>query len=1772
MQKKINDSSKFFNFRNALLFVIVITLFLGNFSYCTVANSDETHKLNESIIEKIAVNKLTDGKIEQSIRYLIDKSERFNNLKIERISDFNFISDKVQLEIILSNENEIDTLQNFNEDIEIQAFYKSLVQILVPIDIIEQLAEQEFVRFIRKPMELKPQVISEGVGVIGADDIHSEGFYGDGVKVAIIDTGFEDYDINPDIPSERIIEAISYRAGHGIEYGGPHGSACTELVLDVAPYADLYLYSCATVSEMNNAFDRAISQNVDIISFSLGIKNVNFYDGAGEWCDIINNARSQGILVVVAAGNEADHHYQGWYNNLAGYDFHDFGGGDVFLDIGWLFMGDPYWIDLTWDDWLYSNQDYDLILWAWYAEEIVDFSFNPQTGTQPPTEWMAGTIPYYDYYCIAISRYSATRDVYLELYGEYNSFLEYNHPESSLTCPADATGAMTSGATYWLDDNLEEYSSRGPTNDGRTKPDVTAPDYVSTWTYGHEGFPGTSASCPHTAGAAALLKSADFSLTADDLQTKLESTALDLGPGGKDNSYGSGRIDVWAAFCTINQPPNANFTYSPLNPTTLDVIQFTDASTDDGTIVSWNWDFGDGGSSSSQNPTHQYGDDGTYIVSLTITDDGGKTDDYEDNITVGNNPPTAYIDSIDPNPAILGELVYFDGYGDDSDGYITGYNWRSDLDGQLSTQSSFSIPSLSSGTHTIYFKVKDDDDEWSEEDALSLLINIPPVANFTYEPSTPTTQNIIYFNSTSYDPDGSIINWTWDFGSGDFAYEEFVTYQYEEDGTYAVTVIVTDDNGAVNIFLDDVDVSNVPPNANFTYSPPNPTTLDVIQFTDLSTDVDGTVVSWLWDFGDGNTSTLQNPTHQYSDDDTYNVKLNITDDDGATDVSEGYIYVGAVPPNANFTYTPSVSTPLEIIQFTDTSIDLDGTIVSWYWEFGDGNTSPEQNPSYSYSNWGMYTINLTVTDDDDLTDKISRGVHVNGLPIASFYFDPTSPYVNEPISFSDQSIDPYGPIIIWFWDFGDGNTSTQQNPTHQYVEDGVYLVTLNVTDEYGATNQTSQLITVLNVKPTPMFTYSPEFPTDLEDVIFTDMSIDPDGYIVSWYWNFGDGNTSSDQNPIHQYADDGIYTITLNVTDDDGATNETIGQVTIKNVPPTADFNYVPLLSSINEIIQFTDTSTDLDGTIVSWYWTFGDGNTSILKNPQHSFSSCETYVVTLNVTDDDGDTDEASLQIITKIVFEIETNPGINEIDLKNEADTTIVINVTSPTNITVESYSGNPTQENITHNITSIGNYINIEVENESSIVWPIDIRIYYTQEDLNSSEINESQLFGIYFWNGTENEWKLYSDTGVNTMYNQSGYEGYCWANAWHLTPLTMGGDTELPLQVTGLTVSDAKDGKLDLTWDAAIDNVAIAYYNIYRDSTTIPLTTVQHPTTTYQDTGLSNGQSYSYYISAVDTSGNEGEKSDPKSSTPTASDTGGNGGNGGGGGGLPPGPMNQNPIADASSGEPYYGFADSEITFDGSNSYDPDDDGYIDSWNWDFGDGTNGTGEIVNHIYSNQGTYNVVLTVVDNEGAEDTYATTAVISQPNIPPFDPIVNGTQIGEKDTTYRYTAVSADPENDTIRYFINWDDGTNTTSDFLTNGTAFNATHSWLAAGIYLVTVYAMDENNATSGTTELLVLVDVNYCGDLGYLIDSDSNDIYDLFYCNETGEQTVVEQKDGSYLIDSDGDGKWDYIFDFAEGITTYQKEEDEEKKGTPGFELILILFSVAVTLFWKRKRLS
>lgn len=430
----------------------------------------------------------------------------------------------------------------------VEAFHDVRIQGRVRLDTLEDLARHPAVRFIRRPFRPFPQVVSEGVSRVGAPTWWNAAPYrGRPARVAVLDLGFQGADRlrGVELPNNLITRAFS----PGLWAAEPHGTACAEIVYDMNPgLSQMWLVNFDTDVEHSLAVDYLIGQRVDIISYSIGWLNAGAGDGTGPIVEDVKRAARNGIAWVVAAGNEAQRHWEGPYSSPDGDRWHNFAPDSEILHF-YVPQG-VFCIFLNWDDWgpwdgrryRGSNQDYDLYVYAWDPWfgwwGPVAWSEGPQTGFQWPTEegcWRA----WRGWFGVAVYRYRASRDVRLELFIWGATDLEHVVPEGSLTIPADAREAIAVGATDWSDDSLHAYSSRGPTNDGRTKPDLTAPSGVASATYGR--FFGTSAATPHVAGAIALVIG-KTPYTPDQVRAILEGRALDLGPRGSDNLYGRGRL------------------------------------------------------------------------------------------------------------------------------------------------------------------------------------------------------------------------------------------------------------------------------------------------------------------------------------------------------------------------------------------------------------------------------------------------------------------------------------------------------------------------------------------------------------------------------------------------------------------------------------------------------------------------------------------------------------------------------------------------------------------------------------------------------------------------------------------------------------------------------------------------------------------------------------------------------------------------------------------------------------------------------------------------------------------------------------------------------------------------------------------------------------------------------------------------------------------------------------------------------------------------------
>ncbi len=387
-----------------------------------------------------------------------------------------------------------------------------------------------------------PPIVSEGVKVIGADKWQAAGYKGQGVKIGILDQGFDGYRdlLGRELPFNVTVQ--SFVPGFDVDKTGvSHGAAVAEVIHDVAPEAQLYLvyYDGGNVS-MGNAVQWLIDQKVQIISHSAGGLAAPL-DGTGRDAELVKLAADNGILWINSAGNNGTQHYRGAYTDTNNDHVHEFAPDKTLL----AFQADPSGasqIVLTWNDWQADGtQALDLYLLD-QDGNIIASSRNSREGNHPPLQQIVYKFDDVRTYYVAIHGVDVTQPVMLNLFIHQTPLMELADPNGSLATPGDAAEALTVGAVNWRSTQLEAFSSRGPTADGRPKPDLVGPDGVSNAIYAPQGFYGTSAATPHIAGAAALVWSAYPQATTQDVRNFLINNAIDLGAPGPDNDTGAGLL------------------------------------------------------------------------------------------------------------------------------------------------------------------------------------------------------------------------------------------------------------------------------------------------------------------------------------------------------------------------------------------------------------------------------------------------------------------------------------------------------------------------------------------------------------------------------------------------------------------------------------------------------------------------------------------------------------------------------------------------------------------------------------------------------------------------------------------------------------------------------------------------------------------------------------------------------------------------------------------------------------------------------------------------------------------------------------------------------------------------------------------------------------------------------------------------------------------------------------------------------------------------------
>ncbi|MBL7764772.1 MAG: PKD domain-containing protein [Chitinophagaceae bacterium] len=699
---------------------------------------------------------------------------------------------------------------------------------------------------------------------------------------------------------------------------------------------------------------------------------------------------------------------------------------------------------------------------------------------------------------------------------------------------------------------------------------------------------------------------------------------------------------------------NASF-YSTVSGS---VASFTNTSTGSGTITGYNWTFGDGGTSNLPNPSHTYAANGIYNTCLTINgiDLNGLsyTCTYCDSVNIQTGGGTTCNANFSHSNGTSG-LVNFTDLSTAS-GTINGWSWTFG-DGGTSSSQNPTHTYANNGWYQVCLTVYNNNAgtgfqcTWCDSVYVSNAGGGTSNCNASF--ISAQSGNTVAFTNTASGP-GTITGYSWNFGDGGTSSLPNPTHTYLNGGSYNVCLTITGISAGLSytcVWCDSVTISNTGStcNANYVYTSTGTTFI----FNNTST-APGPITGYSWNFGDGGTSSLANPTHTYSNSGWYQVCLTIW---GGTIVG-GFqctycdsIYVsggGTTGCNASFLTTVSGS----LAAFTNTST-APGTITSYAWTFGDGGTSSLTSPTHTYATGGSYLVCLTISGIDSNNTSFTCTYcdsvtiqNTGGGCNANFIYSSSG----NTVSFSNTSTAP-GPISGYSWTFGDGGTSTLSNPTHTYASSGWYYVCLTI---YGGSTTGGNFqcsfcdsiyvgsgSTGCNAGFTALYTGGGNYN-------FTNTSTG--GTITAAYWTFGDGGTSTLISPSHTYAVSGFYNVCLVVT---VSSNGTISSCTYcdslyvqtggsggGNCLVNAGFN-----QSISGLTaNFTNTTSCVNCTSTTYTWNFGDGTGSNLMNPTHTYNSSGNYNVCLYVYGIDSNQQTCTDTICHNIVV---GSSGVNNVNM---------------------------------------------------------------------------------------------------------------------------------------------------------------------------------------------------------------------------------------------------------------------------------------------------------------------------------------------------------------------------------------------------------------------------------------------------------------------------------------------------------------------------------------------
>ena len=709
------------------------------------------------------------------------------------------------------------------------------------------------------------------------------------------------------------------------------------------------------------------------------------------------------------------------------------------------------------------------------------------------------------------------------------------------------------------------------------------------------------------------------------LPGKYSVTLLGTDNSGKLENSSYRMIDF-----TVNGSPKAIAGNDVVTPPGVSVA--FDASRsfdDDGVISKYDWNFGDGESRSGKSIVKAYSEPGRYKVVLTVTDNSNSpcsTD--QDSLEVWVNAAPVASAGNDTSLSVGETLEFSAADSHDPDGNIIRYGW--DLgDGTRSGLKDLQHAYAEPGKYTVTLTVTDNSNiaNRNTSDSFIVTVNSPPVAEAGFDIVSAENQPIVFDAGNSYDSDGEIVNYSWDFDDGTTADGKAIEHSYSKAGIYKALLTVTDNSGtSSNTDTDEkiIIVNDRPIAVSGTniYQTKPYVSFDASK----SKDEDGQISYYEWDVGDATKTQAVSFDHVYRNPGTYTVELKVRDNTsvGNNVGTDKITVVINAKPVADA--GPDVFTsPGQNVKFSGSnSVDSDGSIASYEWTLEGKVISTSETFDYSFDKPGKYTVTLKVEDNSGHSEAFDYDnvlITVNDKPEAIIPALINSAPGEEIVLDAGSSFDNDGSISEYNWTLPDGSVKTGSILKHTFNRPGIYTVRLTVRDNLNTANSMNSAVTKIYVNSTPIPKTKAEILTCNKVVeLSAEGSADPDGDDLIYKWTV-ENKTLYGRDIINEFKAPGVYPVILEVDDGKGLANSmaSIAAKVIINSVPVADAGPDMLVCS-GDVVNFSAAASyDDDDDLLRYYWDFGDGNSAEGLSAADVYVKGGVYEVVLKVEDNTG-------------------------------------------------------------------------------------------------------------------------------------------------------------------------------------------------------------------------------------------------------------------------------------------------------------------------------------------------------------------------------------------------------------------------------------------------------------------------------------------------------------------------------------------------------------------------